>query len=193
VNKVRYHGETSCGVSKCSASYASQLLSHLLHKTSSCLRRATYGWAMSRGVRRRSALCTEFNSVEGRPCQGSFVTTAWRVLILRMDIKRVAANRFNIRLWDSEEPVPRIIHDLGYLKVFARWRRPFYTGLSQQMKPGFHILNRGQKGAEQGMVPTGHTCICFSLAQGCRSGLRVCGKTGFGDKLVTWIVLFSWF
>jgi hypothetical protein len=35
--------------------------------------------------------------------------------------------------------------------------RPFYPGLLQQMKPVCIILNRRQKGAGQGMVPTGHT------------------------------------
>jgi hypothetical protein len=34
--------------------------------------------------------------------------------------------------------------------------------------------------AGRGMVPTG--CTCFSLAQGCRSGQRLCGKIGFGDE-----------
>jgi hypothetical protein len=52
----------------------------------------------------------------------------------------------------------------------------------QQMKPGSIILNRGQKGGGQGMVLTGHTGTCFSLAQGCRSGRRLYGKIRFGDK-----------
>jgi hypothetical protein len=43
-------------------------------------------------------------------------------------------------------------------------------------------LNRRQNGGGQGMVPTGHTGTCFSLAQGCRSGRRLCGKIRFGDK-----------
>jgi hypothetical protein len=40
----------------------------------------------------------------------------------------------------------------------------FHAGLLQQMKPGSIILNRRQKGAGQGMVPTGLTRSCFSLA-----------------------------
>jgi hypothetical protein len=75
-----------------------------------------------------------------------------------------------------QEPISRIILDLGYIKVFARWRRPFCSGLSQQIKPGSIILNRKQKGAGQGMVLTGQTRTCFSLAQGCRRGQRLCGK-----------------
>jgi hypothetical protein len=35
--------------------------------------------------------------------------------------------------------------------------------------------------AGQGMVQTGHTHTSVSLAQGCRSGRRLCGKTGLGD------------
>jgi hypothetical protein len=49
-------------------------------------------------------------------------------------------------------------------------------------------FNWRQKGG-QGMVLAGHAHTCFSLAQGCRSGWRLCVKTGFGNKLE--YVLFS--
>jgi hypothetical protein len=62
--------------------------------------------------------------------------------------------------------------------------RPFYAGLSI-------TLNRRGKEAGQGMAPTGHTLICFSLAQGCRSGRRLCGKIEFGEKPHL-NMLFSW-
>jgi hypothetical protein len=60
--------------------------------------------------------------------------------------------------------------------------RPFYTRLLQQMKPGSIILNRRQKGAEQGVVPKGiHTLVsCW------RRVVEVDGdfeeKVRFGDK-----------
>jgi hypothetical protein len=38
------------------------------------------------------------------------------------------------------------------------------------------ILNRRQKGAGQGMLPTGHTRTCLSLAEGCRCGRRLYKK-----------------
>jgi hypothetical protein len=102
--------------------------------------------------------------------------------------------RFCVRLWNSEEPISRIIHDLGYSKVWARWGRPFYPGLLQQMKPGSIILSRRQKGAGQGMVPTGHTHTCFSLAEGCRSGLRLCEKNWVWTQTFSLeYVIFSWF
>jgi hypothetical protein len=44
-------------------------------------------------------------------------------------------------------------------------------------------LNWRQKWTEQWMVPTGYTCTNFLLVQGCRSGRKLCGKIGFGDKL----------
>jgi hypothetical protein len=45
------------------------------------------------------------------------------------------------------------------------------------------ILNQRQKGAGQGMVLTGHIHTCFLLAQDCKSGWKLCGKVGFGDKV----------
>jgi hypothetical protein len=54
--------------------------------------------------------------------------------------------------------------------------RPFYPGMLHHIQPGSIILNARQKGLGQGMVPTGHTHTCFSLAQGCRSGLDFAEK-----------------
>jgi hypothetical protein len=112
------------------------------------LRRATYGWAKPPSVRHSSALYIEFTSAH-RNKQADHIKCVPRhhgmALSNIADGFKECSCKSVLRVFSIvllQEPISRIIHELGYIKVFARWRRPFCSGLSQQIKPGSIILNR---------------------------------------------------
>jgi hypothetical protein len=93
--------------------------------------------------------------------------------------------------------VPTGLHEQDWQGYMSRTRMVL-TGLHEQDKEWYWqgYMSRTRNGTDratwagQGMVQSGHTRTCFSLAQGCRSGRRLCVKTGFGDTPHTNICYF---